>query len=376
MIGRLSSVALIAVLSQLFGAALYTETAVAQITIDRAWFEAQVGEHTHTVFDLGDIQQNPLAPEDADAIQDLIDNRIGPEQTYDFRGLPFEVRSEFTAEFTSDVESLEGSGEESFSSANFGSITFFEEEAEGETIEGTAYNFFELTDGALRQLGFWGDTNQGPFVMTFSPPDSQYALPLTDGTQWSSATTRTIGGFAQDVVNSAFVEGYGTLILPGGIEADALRIKKTQESSVVDPIVNVQTTFEFLTREGHRATISLSETLGATEPTLVDVSYTTSSTSTAAEGTDELPERFELEQNYPNPFNPATTIGYGLPETTPVRLVVYDASGRQVAVLVDQQQAAGRYEVRFRPDGLASGVYLYRLEAGPYRQSRALFLLN
>lgn len=376
MIGRLSSAAFIAVLVVFGRAVLCIEPAAAQITIDRAWFAAQVGEHTHTVSDLGDIQQEPLAPEDAEAIQDIIDNRIGPDQTYDFSDLPFEVWAEFTAEFTSDVESLEGSDAESFSSANFGSITLFEEEAEGETIEGTAYNFFELTDGALRQLGFWADTNQGSFVTTFSPPDSQYALPLTDGTEWSSATTQTIGGFPRQVFNSAFVEGYGTLILPGGIEAEALRIKKTQESSVVAPIINVQTTYEFLTREGHRATIGLSEILGATEPTLVDVSYTTSSTSTAAEGTEGLPELFVLEQNYPNPFNPATTIRYGLPETTPVRLVVYDASGRQVAVLVDRQQAAGWHEIRFHPDGLASGIYLYRLEAGPYRQSRALLLLN
>ncbi len=78
----------------------------------------------------------------------------------------------------------------------------------------------------------------------------------------------------------------------------------------------------------------------------------------------EQPARFALEGNYPNPFNPSTTLSYSLGRTGPVHLAVYDLSGREVAVLVDRTQPAGRHEVTFDAGSLASGVYLSRLTAG------------
>ena len=77
---------------------------------------------------------------------------------------------------------------------------------------------------------------------------------------------------------------------------------------------------------------------------------------------DDLPEKVDLHQNYPNPFNPSTVIRYGLPEQSNVELVVFDMLGRLVAVLIDGQQPAGMFEVRFDAGDLASGVYLYRLQ--------------
>lgn len=78
----------------------------------------------------------------------------------------------------------------------------------------------------------------------------------------------------------------------------------------------------------------------------------------------EVPDAYELKQNYPNPFNPLTRINFGIPEDGPVRLEVYDALGRQVGRLVDGFMTAGRHEVPFDASRLASGVYLYRMEAG------------
>ncbi|MEM9667102.1 MAG: T9SS type A sorting domain-containing protein, partial [Bacteroidota bacterium] len=91
---------------------------------------------------------------------------------------------------------------------------------------------------------------------------------------------------------------------------------------------------------------------------------------------DTLPEAFVLEQNYPNPFNPVTAITYQVTETAPVRIAVYDMMGRQVAVLVDGQQAAGTYRVTFDGQNLASGLYLYRLQAGAVTLSRTMTLLK
>ena len=85
---------------------------------------------------------------------------------------------------------------------------------------------------------------------------------------------------------------------------------------------------------------------------------------------------FELDQNYPNPFNPTTTIRYGLPQSSPVTLVVYNTLGQRVATLVEGEQEAGYHEARFDGSGLASGVYLYRIRAGDFVRTRKLLLVR
>jgi hypothetical protein len=77
----------------------------------------------------------------------------------------------------------------------------------------------------------------------------------------------------------------------------------------------------------------------------------------------EIPRVYQLLQNYPNPFNPSTNIEYTLPATSFVQIRVFDILGREVANLVEQTQKAGKYRVIFGGTNLASGVYVYRLEA-------------
>jgi len=93
-------------------------------------------------------------------------------------------------------------------------------------------------------------------------------------------------------------------------------------------------------------------------------------------GRGEIPLHAALLQNYPNPFNPTTTIRYALPERSAVRLTVFNTLGQRIATLVQGNQGAGYHEVRFDASGLASGVYLYRLQAGDYVQTRKLLLLR
>ncbi len=75
------------------------------------------------------------------------------------------------------------------------------------------------------------------------------------------------------------------------------------------------------------------------------------------------PENYSLEQNFPNPFNPNTTITFDIAKLSTAKLVVYDLTGREVAVLADNMFHRGRYSVNFDATGLASGVYLYKLFA-------------
>ncbi len=90
----------------------------------------------------------------------------------------------------------------------------------------------------------------------------------------------------------------------------------------------------------------------------------------------ELPTGFQLEQNSPNPFNPVTTIQFSVPRESYVQLKIYNSFGAEVATLVDQQVAAGTYKINWNASHLASGFYLYRLEAEGFAQTKKLLLMK
>lgn len=85
-------------------------------------------------------------------------------------------------------------------------------------------------------------------------------------------------------------------------------------------------------------------------------------TSNETENPD-LPVDFDLSQNYPNPFNPSTNIQFSLPESSDLKLEVFNSIGMHVATLIDEQRGAGRYTVSFNANALSSGMYFYRLIA-------------
>jgi hypothetical protein len=89
-----------------------------------------------------------------------------------------------------------------------------------------------------------------------------------------------------------------------------------------------------------------------------------------------LPQMFELQQNYPNPFNPETEIGFSLPLACNVKLEIFNVMGRRVAVLVDRPMDAGRHSVSWDGNAFPSGLYLYRLEAGAFVDTKKLLLLK
>jgi hypothetical protein len=89
-----------------------------------------------------------------------------------------------------------------------------------------------------------------------------------------------------------------------------------------------------------------------------------------------VPTHFALEQNYPNPFNPTTTITYWVPSSNAVSLNVYDVLGREVAVVVNERKAAGRYAASFDASKLTSGIYFYRLTTGGYTQTKKMVLVK
>jgi photosystem II stability/assembly factor-like uncharacterized protein len=91
---------------------------------------------------------------------------------------------------------------------------------------------------------------------------------------------------------------------------------------------------------------------------------------------DVKPEAYFLSQNYPNPFNPSTTIKYSLPRQGRITIVVYDALGREIVKLIDQEKPAGEYSIEFNASGLPSGVYVYRMQSDGFTQSRKLLYMK
>ena len=91
---------------------------------------------------------------------------------------------------------------------------------------------------------------------------------------------------------------------------------------------------------------------------------------------NEIPVSYSLEQNYPNPFNPATTIKFSIPAGSFVKLVVYDAAGREVTELVNGELSAGNYDYSFNALNLSSGVYFYKLTAGDFTAVKKMLLVK
>ncbi len=95
----------------------------------------------------------------------------------------------------------------------------------------------------------------------------------------------------------------------------------------------------------------------------------------------EIPKQYSLEQNYPNPFNPKTIIRFDVTsnvksQTSNVKLVVYDALGKEIAVLVNEQLQPGTYEVDFDGSNFASGLYYYKLIAGDFTETKKMVLIK
>ena len=94
------------------------------------------------------------------------------------------------------------------------------------------------------------------------------------------------------------------------------------------------------------------------------------------------PKQYQLYQNYPNPFNPTTVISFALPFSSNIKIEVYNILGERIKELLNEQKNAGYYEINFNTTGLASGVYLYTIEAkstdgkSEYRNTKKMVLLK
>jgi hypothetical protein len=95
-----------------------------------------------------------------------------------------------------------------------------------------------------------------------------------------------------------------------------------------------------------------------------------------------VPNSFNLSQNYPNPFNPVTKIKFSLPALklreagVPVKLIIYDILGREIATIVNEQLKPGSYEIEWDGSQYSSGIYLYKLISGDFTESKKMVLIK
>ncbi|MGD0339168.1 MAG: T9SS type A sorting domain-containing protein [Bacteroidota bacterium] len=123
------------------------------------------------------------------------------------------------------------------------------------------------------------------------------------------------------------------------------------------------------------STIAL-QSAGSDGKALGDLNWFPEQLTAVSQSPASVPSKFELSQNYPNPFNPTTMISYSLSKKGMTRLSVFDVLGREVAVLVDEVQNPGSYNVTFLANNLSSGIYFYKLTSSGTTLSMKMILMK
>lgn len=96
----------------------------------------------------------------------------------------------------------------------------------------------------------------------------------------------------------------------------------------------------------------------------------------SAQASDKNPTTYGLFQNYPNPFNPTTSIKFQLPRDGFVTLKVYNVLGKEIKTLISEYKSVGNYEVNFEASQLPSGIYIYSLSSGSFKENRKMLLMK
>jgi hypothetical protein len=151
--------------------------------------------------------------------------------------------------------------------------------------------------------------------------------------------------------------------------------KDVDEDGDIDLIFHFLVVETDLTCESVEATLS-GETFDGTAVMGTDAVNMIGGDAAKGEGDPSVPMEFALHGNYPNPFNPSTRFRFDLPEPSGVRLSVFDLVGREVAVAIDREMAAGRHSVAFDASALPSGVYLYVVRAGEFAATGRMVLVR
>ena len=221
---------------------------------------------------------------------------------------------------------------------------------------------------------------------------------LQTGQPWAGCESQhgsDIGTFSLDTTNSTVkIMVYKTVISDVGLKFVIPSSGSLGEIKVANTVTNAweELTFDFSSHIGLPEAIGIDQIVvfpdfdlgGRTQDNIIyfdNISFSSSNSVGVDNRSEIYPQRFALEQNFPNPFNPSTTIRYELPEDGLVNVTIYDMMGRQVSTLVSSQQAAGYKSIQWNATNdfgkpVSAGVYLYKIQAGEFVQTKKMVLLK
>lgn len=318
----------------------------------------------------------------SDTLESAVDIGAPGENTWDFENHPFHL------EFEVDIVDP-GSTPESdlFSSATHALITNYDV-GQNEAI---LYTYLIVEDGNYSEDGLYFiaevSSSTSETTIEIDPPGNILRFPVNYQDSWTTTHTKItttelngvpISNTEAEETSSKLVDGYGTIVLPDGTIEEALRIKIEAERTVNGDTEEILS-FMYITRSGASLTAVADDPNesdnGVIQTEQVNWNYG-NGLPTSIDQLEILATDYFLAQNYPNPFNPTTTIRYSIPEDSHVSLKVFDVLGKEVAVLVNQEQKAGIYTSNFDASNLTSGIYFYTLTANNFTATKKLMLVK
>lgn len=365
------------------------QLATAQITLDSANVSSLFGNT---------YQISEFETADTTGLRSIIE-ASGEDQTYDFTTISgFNSTSSGNISFMELPADIPGATDTTFKHANFAIAYDLSLAGSGTSTDSTVYAYQQLTSTALKNVGFiiisqQDINNDGITPDTvrshFHPLQLNATFPMTYNSTWqdSSVFTFRFGSYSSSTITKmeTTVDGWGMLKLPGGKTFDCLRLNTlTVEIDTTygmppytSPTVTYDTTrsYDYITQTGWGTTANI-EVDSQGNPTYAYYSIQSTGTAIEKDGQDAVVEGFRLKQNYPNPFNPSTVISYNLPKASPVSLEIYNTSGQLISTLVNRTQNAGLHNVTFNAEGLNSGVYFYKLNAGSSSITKKMLLIK
>ncbi|MGA7161207.1 MAG: T9SS type A sorting domain-containing protein [Bacteroidota bacterium] len=209
-----------------------------------------------------------------------------------------------------------------------------------------------------------------------------FLVPAQVGQAFSSSgdTIYSVGTDIEVSTASNSYDAFGTVNLPNG-SFGALRLTGTVVTKVYlsGVLLNSVTThsISWFTESGNQLSVDVDTALsGSVKVYGISLTYVGTTPATLVKASPQLPGTFTLSQNYPNPFNPSTQIQFSIPQAGFVSLKVYDMLGREVATLVHQELTPSSYSITWNAANVASGMYLYKLDAGNYSVTKKMILMK
>jgi len=240
-----------------------------------------------------------------------------------------------------------------------------------ELVPGFGYWIKSSVPSTLVYPGFFGDsTSRGQITLAAS-----YETGPTVSRRWMSLFGQRITLDGRELMSGSVIEALtlnGEVCGRGVYSEGTLQFMPLYGNDLYDPETEV------LPVEGEALGLRINgqdlaeEIVWISHGARVQLAILSSANATSS----DLPQRYELAQNYPNPFNPTTEISFDLAEASGVKLEVYNIMGQKVATLVDDYLEAGSHTAVWDASMSASGVYLYRLEAGLFMETRKMVLLK